>query len=572
MEWTTEQEAHGKRMKNEITRKQLLTGLLTAAAGGLSAAGGEQTMDAAAIEPITVEDLKASEKIAGIHFSDTERKAVLENVGNFPNLWAGLRQSPIPYTVEPPTVFTPLEGGSRAGARVSVRQTARRGLKASGLSPEQIAFLSVRDLGQLIRTQQISPVDLTRLYLDRLKRYGDRLLCVITLAEEHALRQAERAHREITEGHYRGPLHGIPYGIKDLFATRGLPTTWGAEPYAHQRFDYDAAVVEKLEAAGAILLAKLSMGALAQDDIWFRGKTKNPWNPTEGSSGSSAGSASATSAGLVAFAIGTETLGSIVSPSHVCRVTGLRPTYGRISRYGAMGLSYTMDKIGPICREVEDCALVFAALCGADPRDPASVSRSFQWRPRRKANLKIGYLIAPDADPADRSREASDPLLKAFVAHGDELRPVRFTPPPDGMYMLLDVEAASAFDAFTRGPEIQHLHNSNWPDSFRASRHIPAVEYVQAQRARTVAMHRFEQEFSDLDLFLAHDEGEYTLALTNFTGHPQVIIPQGTNTKGEPVSYSFIGRLYQEDTLLEAARFAQNLTNFHHKRPDLSRA
>ncbi len=553
-----------------ITRKQLLAGLLTAAASGLVPADEKQKVEAATMESITPEDLKSAEKIAGINFSDAERKAVLDEVGNYPKLWEGLRDPPIPYTLEPPTVFTPCDGGSRHGSKVSVRSTSRRGLNASRLTPEQIAFLPVRDLGQLIRTRQISPVALTRIYLDRLKRYSDSLLCVITLAEEQALQQAEHAEREIAKGHYRGPLHGIPYGLKDLFATHGLPTTWGAAPYAHQQFDYDAAVVERLDAAGAILLAKLSMGALAQDDIWFRGQTKNPWQPAEGSSGSSAGSASAMAAGLVAFAIGTETLGSIVSPSHVCRVTGLRPTYGRISRYGAMGLSYTMDKVGPICREVEDCALVFAALCGADPRDPASVSRSFRWRPRRKQTLKIGYLIAPDADPSDRSREATDPLLKAFLARGDAVRPVRFTPPPEAMLTVLTVEAASAFDAFTRGPEILQLHDSNWPETFRASRHIPAVEYVQAQRARSVMMQRFERELGDLDLFLSNGVGEYTLALTNYTGHPQVIIPQGVNEKGEPLSLSFTGRLYQEDTLLDTARFAQNLTDFHHAHPNLS--
>ena len=488
----------------------------------------------------------------------------------FPKKWETIREPSISYLVEPPTVFTPLHGGTRPNAKVSARPSAVKTPNLATLSSEQIAFLSVRELGSLIRTRKLSPVTLTKLYLERLKQYGDELLCVITLTESLALKQAERAEQEIAAGKYRGPLHGIPCGIKDLFATKGIPTTWGAAPYQHQQFEYDAAVVERLEAAGAILLAKLSMGALAQDDIWFRGKTKNPWNLKEGSSGSSAGSASAVSAGLVPFAIGTETLGSITSPSHRCRVTGLRPTYGRVSRYGAMGLSYTMDKIGPICREVEDCALVFAALCGEDKRDAASVSRSFQWRPNLDLKgLKIGYLVAPNADLADRSHEQSDPLIKALKAHVCEVRPIRFTPAPDVMYALLEVEAASAFDAFTRGNGIHELHNSNWNTSFRTHRYVPAVEYLQAQRYRAVMMQRFEQEFGDLDLFVSSDLGGYTLTVTNFTGHPQVIIPNGVNEKGESKSISFTGHLYAEDTLLSVARFAQNLTDFHHQHPKL---
>ena len=352
--------------KSKITRKQLIKTTLAGAVAMATGAAGETKAEAQtkSMSDITTDDLKAAEKIAGISFSEEERKAVLEDVAGFPKKWETLRQPPISYLVEPPTVFTPLHGGSRPNAKVSARVSSVKAMDVKKLSAEDMAFLSVRELGSLIRARKISPVALTQLYLDRLKQYGDKLLCVITLTEELALKQAERAEKEIAEGKYRGPLHGIPCGVKDLFATKGIPTTWGAEPYRHQVFDYDAAVVEKLEAVGAILLAKLSMGALAQDDIWFKGKTKNPWNPSEGSSGSSAGSASAVAAGLVPFAIGTETLGSIISPSARCRVTGLRPTYGRVSRYGAMGLSYTMDKIGPICREVEDCALVLRRCAG----------------------------------------------------------------------------------------------------------------------------------------------------------------------------------------------------------------
>jgi Asp-tRNA(Asn)/Glu-tRNA(Gln) amidotransferase A subunit family amidase len=377
----------------------------------------------------------------------------------------------------------------------------------------------------------------------------------------------------VKEGRYRGPLHGIPYGIKDLFATRGIPTTWGAEPYEHQVFDYDARVVERLEEAGAVLVAKLSMGALAMDDHWFRGKTKNPWKPSEGSSGSSAGSASATAAGLVGFSIGTETLGSITSPSHRCRVTGLRPTYGRVSRHGAMGLSYTMDKIGPICREAEDCALVFAAICGQDPDDEMTVSRSFSWRPRvdyRK--LKVGFLMNPDANFADTARMDAEPYVQQLRRRGATVRPVKFTPASPALVTILEVEAASAFDALTRSANLDTISSSAWPASFRTHRFVPAVEYLQAQRVRALTMRRFEAEFGDLDMFLAYGVGGYSLTLTNSTGHPQAIIPYGVNDKGQNLSVSLIGRLYAEDRLLAVAKTLQDTAGFSYRKaqPDLS--
>jgi Asp-tRNA(Asn)/Glu-tRNA(Gln) amidotransferase A subunit family amidase len=571
-----------------MTRKQMLTSALAAAVSSATAAAEgeeapkESTIEAAADSAeaqtpegeISLADMAAAERIAGISFTDAQRAAILGNVRGLPKAFEAIRAKPIPYTVEPPTHFVPLGGGSIAGARVRAVVSGSSQLDRSKLTEEQIAYLPVRQLSALIKSRQISPVELTRLYLDRLKRYGDALLCVITLMEEQALRQANRCESEIAAGKYRGPLHGIPYGIKDLFATKGVPTTWGAEPYVHQMFDYNATVVNRLEDAGAILLAKLSMGALAMDDHWQRGKTKNPWNPTEGSSGSSAGSASATAAGLVGFAIGTETLGSIMSPSHRCRVTGLRPTYGRVSRYGAMGLSYTMDKVGPICREVEDCALVFAAICGPDPNDETAVSRPFTWRPRTDYHaLKIGYLVNPSASLKDTSRMDKEPFVQELRSRGAAVRPVKFTPAPQALFSILEVESASAFDALTRSADLDTIQQSAWPNTFRTNRFVPAVEYLQAQRLRSLAMRQFEQELGDLDVILTNGIGGYALALTNSTGHPQILIPYGTNPAGQNSSMTLIGRLYQEDRLLSVAKTLQDSCKFTYQyiRPDLSK-
>lgn len=530
-----------------------------ASAAPISAYGGIAQQ---AGEDITLDDLKAMEKIAGIKFSDEERKQILRDVRSARAGFDSIRKQPIDATTEPSTAFHPLGGGSIPGSRVRARHSTAS--IARPTTDDDLAFMAVRELSHLVRSRQVSPVELTDLYLRRLKRYGDSLLCVVTLTEDLARAQAAAAEKEIQDGHYRGPLHGIPYGIKDLFSASGLPTTWGAGPYEKQVFGYDATVVDKLNRAGAILLAKLSCGALAQGDVWFRGTTKNPWNPKQGSSGSSAGSASSTAAGLVGFSIGTETYGSITSPSVRCRVTGFRPTYGRVSRFGAMGLSYSMDKVGPICREVEDCALVFAAICGSDPHDLASVDRSFEFPqriPLRK--LKVGWVGA-------EAGLATDPVLRVLKAAGASIRRAQFTPIPDGVGQILDVEAGSAFDELTRSDDIHLLKNSNWPQTFRASRHVPAVEYLQAQRARTLLMHRFEQELGDFDVLVGVGVVGATLGHCNYCGHPQVAIPFGGDDRGNSVARSLIGRLYRDDELLTVAKYVQDQFDFHRRRPDLT--
>jgi Asp-tRNA(Asn)/Glu-tRNA(Gln) amidotransferase A subunit family amidase len=545
---------------NGVSRKQFLTGLLlTAAATALpkSITQGVAPKTAA----LTVDDIKSIEKLLAIDLTDEERKALIQDVQDIRDGFVEIRNQPITYLVEPPTVMSPLAPPEK-NPKITVKGSPTNVSKPT--ADVDLAFMSTRELSHLVRTKQVSPVELTKLYLSRLEKYGEKLLCVVTLTADKAMEQAKQAEDEIMRGHYRGPLHGVPYGIKDLFAAKGYPTTWGAEPYKDQVFDYDCAVVEKLNAAGAVMLAKLSMGALALGDQWFRGQTRNPWDLTQGSSGSSAGSAAATAAGLVGFSIGTETLGSVVSPSLQCRVTGLRPTYGRTSRYGAMAVSWTMDKVGTLCREAEDCAMVFAAITGADPRDRSSVDRSFKYDAKVDlSKLKIGFLTR---SKTDTSMLDKDEALKILVAHGAKPVPVTIEPPVNGLYAILEVEGAAAFDQLVRSGKIDEIKNSPWPETYRANRFMPAVEYLQAMRARTLLMHRMVEEFGDLDLIVAAGSGGQLLTITNFTGHPQVLIPMGavgTRSAGT----SLIGKPFGEATLLAVAKVIQDNTPYHKLRP-----
>jgi Asp-tRNA(Asn)/Glu-tRNA(Gln) amidotransferase A subunit family amidase len=446
------------------------------------------------------------------------------------------------------------------------------------------------------------------MYLDRLKKYGPKLNCVVTLTEELALAQAAQADKEIRAGKYKGPLHGIPWGGKDLFATKGILTTWGAGPFQNQVFDYDATIVERLRDAGAVLVAKLSMGALAQGDRWFRGQTKNPWNPENGSSGSSAGPGSATAAGLVGFSIGTETRGSIISPSAVNGVTGLRPTYGRVSRHGAMALSWTMDKIGPMCRSIEDCALVFNAIYGPDGRDDTVVDAPFLWNPDVPlAKLKIGYLKPefepPAADgrggrgeggargqgrgegrgrgglsPEEQRSRADERLallngaLDVYRKAGATLHPIELpatlTRYSSALGFVLNTEAAAAFDDLTRGPGIKDESLNTWPNTFRTHRFVPAVEYIRAQRIRTILMREMDKLMSDYDVFLSSTNSS-SLALTNLTGHPAVAVRAGF-VANAPLMLMVTGRLYDEATMLRVALAHERATTWNAKNPMLN--
>lgn len=545
-----------------LSRKQVLStmiaGLATAA---LPAVGGAQDAPKASVE-ITLDDIQAAEKIAGIELTADERKAVLASLKSARQGYLALREAAIDETSAVPLGYATYRVGNPEAGRVRVVASGVKGLQRPR-KDDDVAFLNIRELGFLLRSKQLTSVELTRIYLDRLRKYGDSLLCVVTLTDRLAMAQAEAADADFKKGIDRGPLHGIPFGAKDLFATKGIRTTWGAEPYKNQIFDYDASAIERMRAAGAILVAKLSMGALAMGDVWFKGTTKNPWNPKQGSSGSSAGSAAATAAGLVAFGLGTETSGSIMSPSLRCRVTGLRPTFGRVSRYGAMELCYSLDRIGPLCREAEDCALVLSALVGADPRDPSSVNRPFEYSPKLDmSRVKIAWAGSEKEMDADLA-------VKRLRDLGATVEPIKLSPFPAGLYTILNVEAASAFDRFTRGVEIDEMTNSAWPTTFRTSRFVPAVEYLQAQRARDLMVRTFEREFADFDAILAPGIDGNAFAQANFGGYPSIMLPFGDDGSGNSVGKALIGRLFGEDRLIAMAKAIQDGFDYHRRRPIL---
>lgn len=437
---------------------------------------------------------------------------------------------------------------------------------------EELAFYTVHQLSVLIKNKKITSTELTKLYINRLKKYGDTLKCVITILEETALKQAARADEEIASGKYRGPLHGIPYGVKDLFAVKSTKTTWGAAPFKDQSIDETATVVRKLEEAGAVLIVKLTMGALAMGDIWYGGVTKNPWNLEQGSSGSSAGSGSATSAGLVAFAIGTETWGSIVSPSTRCGVTGLRPTYGMVSRHGAMALSWSMDKIGPMCRSALDCAIVYNVIKGEDGLDQSVVNAPFNYDARKNIkSLKVGYLKNLfDSDTLNKINNQKS--LDVISSLGVKMEAIELPNniPVNALTVILSAEAAAAFDVLTRSDRDSLLTNQKknaWPNIFRGARFIPAVEYVNATRIRQQLIEAYHQRTKGYDVIITPSFEGDQLLMTNLTGHPCLVVPNGFNEKGSPTSISFLGKLQGEAALITMGRAYQEATDWDEKRP-----
>ena len=574
-----------------LARRRFLAAVPAAMTAGLAARASAQEPQAA--HRIGRSELECAEKIIGVDFSETQQDAALNAVnGNLRN-FERLRQLPVPLDTEPAIAFRPYLPGRRPQPGATPHAPlplARQAPPARWSSLDDLAFLPVTALAALLRSRRVSSTELTRMYLARLRQFGPRLNCVVTLTDDLALAQAAAADREIRAGRYRGPLHGIPWGAKDLFATRGIPTTWGAAPFQQQIFDYDATVVERLREAGAVLAAKLSLGALAQGDRWFGGQTKNPWHPDDerrgGSSGSSAGPGAATAAGLVGFSLGTETRGSIISPSAVNGVVGLRPTYGRVSRYGAMALSWTMDKIGPMCRSVEDCALVFNAIYGPDGRDETVVDAPFTWRPEAPvARLRIGYVkaefdalaqgtgrgaggtLTPDARAA-RAKLLHD-ALDVFRGAGAALEPMEL---PGGdivpaIGFILSVEAAAAFDDLTRSEAGNDPSLNTWPNTFRAHRYVPAVEYIRAQRARTLLMRQMDEVMSRYDLFLTPTASP-SLSLTNLTGHPALALRAGF-ADGAPIELMLTGRLFDEGTLLGAGLAYERATTWHTVTPEL---
>ena len=533
---------------------------------------------------VTKEMMHQAEKLIGIELTDAQEAMALSGVNRNLDSYETIRKIDVPLDTEPAIAFHP----ARARKQLYAAKTKFHFGKVDVpqfKSVDDLAFATVPQLAELLRTRRISSTELTKMYLARLKKYGDKLLCVVTLTEDLALKQAAAADAEIKRGKYRGPLHGIPWGAKDLFATKGIKTTWGAEPFRDQVIDYDSTVVERLNEAGAVLVAKLSMGALAQGARWFAGVTRNPWQPEEaqvGSSGSSAGPAAATAAGLVGFSIGTETLGSIVSPSSRCGVTGLRPTYGRVSRYGAMGLSWTMDKIGPICRGVEDCAAALNALYGPDGKDITVGDAPFNWNPDTNiSTLRIGYLktefdgLNPGApnvpQPQVQQRfELYKTALEVLEKAGAKLTPIELPKAPVGaLRFILSAEAAAAFDDITRDGRVNQLSGQtpgDWPNTFRTSRFIPAVEYLRAQRARTLLIREMEQLMSQWDVFVSPAPGSLSLLVTNLTGNPAVVVPCGFVNE-LPIAIMFTGGVYDEVSPLRVALAFERATKWHEMHP-----
>jgi Asp-tRNA(Asn)/Glu-tRNA(Gln) amidotransferase A subunit family amidase len=520
---------------------------------------------------ITAESIGEAQRLIGLDFDKAERDSMLEAVSEHLEGYETLREVEIDNSVPPALQFSVLAPPTAREERANPPVPIPPGGVQRPADSSQLAFMSVLELSELVRSRQVTSVELTMLYIDRLKQFGPKLECVVTLTEDLAMQQARRADKEIAEGTYRGPLHGIPYGLKDLFAVPGYPTTWGAMPYKDQVRDETATVARKLEDAGAVLVAKLTLGALAWGDVWFGGKTRNPWNTEQGSSGSSAGSAAATSAGLVGFALGTETWGSIVSPCTRCGVTGLRPTFGRVSRAGAMALSWSMDKVGPICRTVDDCALVFSAIQGPDGIDRTVVDRPFSYDPQLDVRrLRVGY--AKDLFDEEYDNKANDlASLDTLRSLGVKLIPVSLPDlPVEPMAMILEAEAAAAFDELTRSGRdslmVRQISNA-WPNVFRAARFIPAVDYIQANRLRTMVMRDMERVMSKVDVYVAPSFGGDNLLLTNLTGHPCVVVPNGFTEEGSPTSISFIGALYDEASVLAVARAYQEASGFYKKHP-----
>jgi Asp-tRNA(Asn)/Glu-tRNA(Gln) amidotransferase A subunit family amidase len=589
---------------------------------------------------ITPEMLDQASTLAGVGpFTAEQKKMMLDGLNDQRDSYEPIRALKIPNSVPPAFVFHPLAAATPTPAKkweadanglISLGDRRPGAFTVDGLpSPPahigDLAFATVTELAALLQTKKITSLALTQMYLDRLKRYDSQLHFVITLTEERALAQAKKADEEIAAGKYRGQLQGIPWGAKDLLAVKGYPTTWGAGGFEHQSFDEDATVVQRLDAAGAVLVAKFSLGALAMGDKWYGGRTRNPWNPAQGSSGSSAGSASAVAAGCVAFAIGSETLGSISSPSTRCGCTGLRPTFGMVPRTGAMALSWTMDKLGPISRSVEDCALVLAAIHGPDGKDTSVVAADFRWDPGMDwKKLRIGYLKS-EFDPPEslklaepkanetveekKKREDSNEATKVARARRDydrryelaaldklrsmgvDLIPVELPKLPyDAMVPLLTAEGAAAFDDLTMSGRDRLLTEQgpeDWPNLFRTARFYPAVEYIQANRARTLAIRQVSALFEQVDIIVTPTTGTQLVA-TNLTGHPALILPNGLRGMdaprppkvddgdsddiggpGTPVSLTFLAGHYQEAKLAAFASAYQQATEFHKLHPKL---
>lgn len=523
-------------------------------------------------DSIGLPQLIAAEKLFDLQFTPAKRDSILSGLEDHLHLYQYLHQHSLYNDVPLSLGFDPLLPGTpyeRSQKPISWSLPSEVSLPANR---NELAFYSIPELASLLKRKKISSVELTRLFLERLKKYGPVLHCVIELTEDSALAQAQRADADFARGIYKSPLQGIPYGIKDLFAVKGSHTTWGTPPYKDQVIEQNAYVAERLARAGAVLVAKLSLGELAMDDVWFGGLTRNPWKLSVGSGGSSAGSASATAAGLVPFAIGTETYGSIVDPSMRCGTTGLRPTFGSIARTGCMALCWSSDKVGPICRSAEDAAYVFAYIHGGDSIDASSRTMPFNYTGKTDiSKLKIAYTRNYiDSLPDDSPEKQALSILKKL---GAKLTAVDFPDDLRGndiLSLIISVESAAAFDQLTRSNQDDQMVQQNkdrWPNTFRTARFVPAVEYVNACRMRTSIMQRIDPFISGYDIIIAPPETGDQLAITNLTGHPSVTLPVGYKADGTPGSISFIGQLFGEAKLLAFAKTFQDATPYNKQHP-----
>jgi Asp-tRNA(Asn)/Glu-tRNA(Gln) amidotransferase A subunit family amidase len=525
-------------------------------------------------DSITIPDIHSAEKIISIHFTEAKEDSlsgqVQDRTKEYDKMHRYSLDNSIPMTMAESPLLPYMDLNKK---QLPVKFTIPSGVTIPA-DKDDLAFYSIPQLASLIKNKKISSVDLTKFFIDRLKKYGDTLQCVISLTEDIAMQQATEADKEIAEGKYRGLLHGIPYGLKDLFAVRGTKTTWGAEPYKNQIIDNNSYVYTKLKEAGAVLIAKLTLGALAMDDYWFGGRTKNPWKMLEGSSGSSAGSAAAIVAGLVPFAIGTETYGSIISPSTVCGATGLRPTFGSISRSGAMTLCWSLDKAGPICRSAEDAAIVFNYLHGTDGKDAAAVNMPFNYTGKADlSKMKIAYAKNYFGKKDTLGNE--DAVLDVFRKAGAQLIPVNF--PDSGIYnfdiigIVIGSESAAAFDGFTRtglDDKMTRQGKGEWPNYFRAARFIPAVEYINANRHRYTLIQKVNDVIEKYDIIICPTWVGNQAAITNLTGHPAISIPTGFDKNHSPTSITLVGKLYDEATILAIAKVYQDATQWNKMHPD----
>jgi Asp-tRNA(Asn)/Glu-tRNA(Gln) amidotransferase A subunit family amidase len=566
-------------MNNNVTKY-----LTLAAVGTLSFASGAFVIKRFESVPLTVGIIQEAEKIIGQSFTPAQADSMLNMLNGFNGSYEALHKLNMPNSVVPALNFNPVPVGF-------VNPDAKSGFKLDKLTAtkmpadkNELAFYTIRQLADLIKTKQISSVELTQFFIDRLKKYNPKLQFAITITEERALKKAAEADAEIKAGHYKGVLHGIPFGVKDLLAQKDYKTTFGSNAYKDQQLNVDATVVSKLEAAGGILIVKTTLGELAMGDVWFGGKTKNPWDITRGSSGSSAGSASAVSAGCLPYAIGSETLGSIVSPATECGDTGIRPSFGRVSKYGAMALSWSMDKLGPIARSVEDAAIVFNTIQGTDGKDLSTIAAPFNYDGSIKSlkGYKIGYVKADfdrayygtGANKRAIPNHATDSATLAKLKDlGAELVPIDYPQMPIGaMTFILDAEAGAAFQELVLNHKDDLLvqqHKNAWPNIFRASQFISAAEYIQANRARTLLIQAWYEKLKGLDLYITPSSST-NLSMTNLTGNPCVVLPNGFNQRGRPMSITFMGQLFGEGKMLQAAKVYQDATDFHQKHPALN--